>query len=167
MEALRALPLFERFHAQVLREYPALQGRRLLSEVIRRLLSAQVFDVIDQTRRALAEQGIESEADVRQASAIVAFTPELATQVQQIKRWLFANLYRHPQVVSKTDEAKRIVRELFTAYQAGPDLLPAAYASQPDLPRAIADYIAGMTDRFATREHVKLFQRNHLLSQTS
>jgi dGTPase len=156
LEALRALPLFERFHSQVLQEYPSLQGRRLLSEIIRRLLSAQVFDVIDQTRRSLAEQRIEREEDVRQASAIVAFTPELAAQVQQIKRWLFANLYRHAQVVGKTDEAKRIVRELFTAYQTQPDLLPAAYASQSDLPRAITDYIAGMTDRFAEQLWRKL-----------
>ncbi len=160
IDVLRELALFERFHAQVQREYPQLQGRRLLSEVIRRLLSAQVFDVIDATRRSLTQQRIETEADVRQCSALVSFSPEMAGQVLRVKRWLFANLYRHPQVTAKTDEAKKIVRDLFTAYQNQPQLLPTAYATQTDLTRAIADYIAGMTDRFAAREHVKLFARD-------
>jgi dGTPase len=159
MDALRELTLFERFHAQVCHEYPALQGRRLLSEIIRRLISAQVFDVIDTTRRALLAHGIESEADVRQTGPLVSFSAELAQQVQQVKRWLFANLYRHARVTEKTDEARQIVRDLFATYQNQPQLLPRAYAEQADLPRAIADYIAGMTDRFALREHVKLIAR--------
>jgi dGTPase len=162
IEALRELALFERFHAQVLREYPELQGRRLLSEIIRRLLSAQVFDVIDQTRRALDAHGIQSEADVRQAEPIVGFTPKMAAQVQDIKRWLFRHLYRHAQVTAKMDEAAAKVRELFQAYLGEPSLMPAAYAQQTQLPRAIADYIAGMTDRFASHEYVKLRERNRI-----
>ncbi|MFM7332357.1 MAG: deoxyguanosinetriphosphate triphosphohydrolase, partial [Brachymonas sp.] len=70
-------------------------------------------------------------------------------QVSEIKRWLFAHLYRHDQVTAKMDEAQGMVRDLFAAYLREPARLPAAYASQSDLPRAIADYIAGMTDRFA------------------
>jgi dGTPase len=149
IEALRVLPLFERFHAQVLKEYPTLQGRRLLSEIIRRLLSAQVFDVIDQTRKRIAQHGIAREADVRQAPPLVSFSPELAQEVQQIKSWLFKHLYRHGQVIAKMDEAQDMVRELFASYLAHPKRLPDAYACQSNLPRAIADYIAGMTDRFA------------------
>jgi dGTPase len=160
IDALRELTLFERFHAQVLREYPDLQGRRLLSEIIRRLLSAQVFDVIDQTRRALDAHGIQSEADVRQANPIVGFTPEMTAQVQDIKRWLFRHLYRHDKVTTKMDEAAAKVRALFQAYLREPSLMPAAYAQQAPLPRAIADYIAGMTDRFASHEYVKLRERN-------
>jgi dGTPase len=162
MEALRELQLFERFHAQVLREYADLRGRRLLSEVIRRLLSAQVFDVIDQTRRALNLHGIQSEADVRQAVPIVGFTPEMAAQVQDIKRWLFRHLYRHNQVTAKMDDAGARVRALFQTYLSEPSLMPAAYAQHPQLPRAIADYIAGMTDRFASREYVKLCAKNRI-----
>ncbi len=165
MEALRELLMFERFHAQVRSEYPTLHSRRFLSEIIRRLLSAQVFDVIDATRRSLQTNRIETEADVRLAPAVVHFSPEVATQVQHIKRWLFANLYRHDQVASKADEARQVVRELFIAYQAEPERLPEAYAKQAHLPRAIADYIAGMTDRFALREHVKLFDGNQKLSR--
>jgi dGTPase len=149
LEALRELALFERFHSQVRGEYPALQGRRLLSEIIRRLLSAQVFDVIDQTRMRIAQQAIANEQDVRQAPALVSFTPELAKEVQQIKSWLFKHLYRHSQVIAKMNEAQGMVRDLFSAYLQNPKLMPAAYAKQTDLPRAISDYIAGMTDRFA------------------
>ena len=149
MDALRALALFERFHAQVAHEYPALQGRRRLSEIIRRLLSAQVFDVIDQTRSRIAAHGIQTETDVRHAPPLVAFSPELAGQVQQVKSWLFKHLYRHTQVIAKMDEAQGMVRDLFASYLREPCRLPEAYAQQSDLPRAIADYIAGMTDRFA------------------
>ena len=156
LEALRELALFERFHAQVAHEYPALQGRRRLSEIIRRLLSAQVFDVIDQTRRRVAAHGIQTETDVRQAPPLVSFSPELASEVQYIKSWLFKHLYRHVQVIAKMDEAQSRVRDLFVAYLKNPSLMPAAYALQTDLPRAIADYIAGMTDRFAELSWRKL-----------
>ncbi len=149
LEALRELALFEKFHAQVTSEYPALQGRRLLSEIIRRLLSAQVFDVIDQTRKRVAEHGIQAEADVRRAPPLVSFSPRLAIEVQQVKSWLFKHLYRHSQVTTKMDEAQTRVRDLFAGYLKNPNRMPAAYAQQHDLPRAIADYIAGMTDRFA------------------
>ncbi len=149
LEALRELALFEKFYAKVRSEYAELQGRRLLSEIIRRLLSAQVFDVIDHTRKQLTLQAIVTEEDVRRAPALVNFSSEMASQVQAIKRWLFKHLYRHPQVTSKMDEAQGKVRELFASYLREPSRLPEAYASQGDLPRAIADYIAGMTDRFA------------------
>ena len=156
LEALRELALFERFYSSVQCEYPSVQGRRLLSEIIRRLLSAQVFDVIDQTRKRLAEQSIQTEEDVRQAPPLVGFSPELAKEVQQIKSWLFKHLYRHAQVIGKMDEAQSMVRELFAAYLQRPALMPAAYAQQTDLPRAVADYIAGMTDRFAEQSWRKL-----------
>jgi dGTPase len=148
-EALRELVLFERFHAAVRTEYPELQGRRLLHEIIRRLLSAQVFDVIDQTRREIARLGIEIETDVRLAGPLVGFSDQMSVQVQQIKRWLFAHLYRHAQVTAKMDEAQSMVRDLFQRYLEAAEHLPEAYAQQSDRPRAIADYIAGMTDRFA------------------
>jgi dGTPase len=159
LEALRELALFEKFYAKVRSEYPELQGRRLLSEIIRRLLSAQVFDVIDHTRSQLAAHTITSEEDVRQAPPLVNFSDEMASKVQAIKRWLFKHLYRHTQVTTQMDKAQQRVRELFAAYLREPSHMPAAYAQQANLPRAIADYIAGMTDRFALREHVKLFER--------
>jgi dGTPase len=155
--ALRELALFERFESQVLHDYTSLQGRRLLHETIRRLLSAQVFDLIEQTRQRLREQGIQTEEDVRSAPALVDFSPTLKAEMAQVKSWLFKHLYRHPQVSTKMDEAQVIVRDLFAAYLSQPSRMPAAYAQRADQPRAIADYIAGMTDRFAYREHLKSF----------
>ncbi len=149
MDALRELPLFERLHDTVLREHPQLQGRRLLSEVIRRLLSSQVFDLIDHTRRQLDLHHIATERDVRLAPPLVGLSSEMSAQARDVKRWLFAHLYRHTQVTSKMHEAQAVVRDLFAAYLREPSRLPLTYASQPDLPRAISDYIAGMTDRFA------------------
>ena len=108
-----------------------------------------MFDVIDQTRQQIAQHRIETESDVRQAAPLVKFSEETATQVLQIKRWLFKHLYRHLEVTSKMDEAQTMVRDLFASYLREPARLPESYAAQSDLPRAIADYIAGMTDRFA------------------
>jgi dGTPase len=155
-EQLRELRLFERYHQAVKAEHPHLQGRRLLSEIIRRLLSAQVFDMIDETRKRLSAHRIHTEQDVRLAPPLVGFSPAMASEMQQVKSWLFKQLYRHIEVTTKTDEAQRIIRTLFSAYLKQPSLLPPDYAQAPDLPRSIADYIAGMTDRFAYREHVKL-----------
>jgi dGTPase len=73
-----------------------------------------------------------------------------------LKRFLFRELYRHPQVVEMTARGRRIVAELFAAYRAAPHEMPADFAGAPDRPRAVADYIAGMTDRFAVREHRRL-----------
>ena len=77
-----------------------------------------------------------------------------------LKRFLFRALYRHPQVMDSTERARSVVRELFDAYLAAPHELPPEFAAQADLPRAVADYIAGMTDRFALREHHRLTGRH-------
>jgi dGTPase len=83
-------------------------------------------------------------------------------QSVQLKRFLYAQLYRHPQVMQMTGQAQTVVRELFFAYMAQPSAMPAHYAGQDDLARAVADYIAGMTDRFAAREHERLTGRRLL-----
>jgi dGTPase len=83
-------------------------------------------------------------------------------QSAALKRFLHHNLYRHPQVVATTGQAKQVVRELFAAYHAEPAQMPADFAARPDTARAVADYIAGMTDRFAGREHERLTGRKLL-----
>lgn len=75
---------------------------------------------------------------------------------QTLKTFLLRNLYRHPQVMQTTDWARQVVRELFEAYVAHPQEMPRAFAQRHNLPRAVADYVSGMTDRFATREHARL-----------
>lgn len=80
-------------------------------------------------------------------------------QSAELKRFLFANLYRHPQVVQTTGRAQEVVRQLFDIYLARPREMPPSFADRVDVPRAVADYIAGMTDRFATGEHQRLTGR--------
>ncbi len=155
-EQLELVTLFEGYLREVVRAHPTLAGRRLAYEVIRLMLSAQVHDVIDTTGQALRDEAPRDADAVRATSPLVRFSLEMRRGSTELKRFLFQNLYRHPQVVETTGLAKQVVRELFAAYLACPTDMPAAYAAQDDLPRAIADYIAGMTDRFAGREHERL-----------
>jgi dGTPase len=131
----------------------------VLYETIRRMLSAQVYDVIDATRAAL-EALAPADADaVRRAPPVVAFSDAMQAQSEDLKRFLFRNLYRHPQVTQTTDQAQQVVRELFDAYLERSAEMPDSYGERDDRHRAVADYIAGMTDRFAMREHERLTGR--------
>ena len=152
---LQEVPLVERYRAQALGAHPGLGGRRLLFETIRLMLSDQVYDVIDQTRARLVASGVGDVEQVRQAEPLVAFSDDMRQSSAELKRFLFRNLYRHPQVVETAGKAQRIVRELFAAYLSQPSEWPAP--PQGVRPRAVADYIAGMTDRFAIREHERLY----------
>jgi dGTPase len=93
---------------------------------------------------------------VRQHAPLVAFSDTMRTQSTELKRFLFQNLYRHPVVTETTQQAKQVVRELFAAYMASPEEMQTAFANRADQVRSVADYIAGMTDRFAAREHQRL-----------
>ena len=166
LEQLRDVPLFDRYRAQAQNDYPHLaqsEGRRrLLSEAIRRMLSEQVYDVIDATRAALAEHAPADVDAVRRLPALVGFSQAMRAQSQVLKRFLFQSLYRHPQVMQTTDRARQVVRDLFAIYQADPRQMPpvqAGWALDGDdarRARTVADFIAGMTDRFAAREHERL-----------
>ena len=162
LSQLQALELVERYRHQTVSEYPALQGRRLLYETIRRMLSDQVYDVIDATRLAIAQHGVHSLEAVRAAPALVCFSAPMREQSHELKRFLFANLYRHPQVMQTTEQARDVVRDLFEAYVRSPHEMQADFARRADTHRAVADYIAGMTDRFAVREHGRLTGRQVL-----
>ena len=159
VEQLSDVALFERYRREALAEHPQLKGRRVLYETIRRMLSAQVYDVIDATRAALEALGPADADAVRQAAPVVAFSEAMQAQSEDLKRFLFRNLYRHPQVTQNTDQAQAVVRELFDAYLARSAEMPDGYAERDDRHRAVADYIAGMTDRFAMREHERLTGR--------
>jgi dGTPase len=159
---LRAVPLFDRYRAQAQAQYPQLAERRLLNEAIRRMLSDQVYDVIDTTREAMAAHAPASVDAVRRLPVLVGFSPAMREQSQALKHFLFEHLYRHPQVMQTTDGARQVVRELFGIYQSTPDEMPPAQAAQAreggaqHRARTVADFIAGMTDRFALREHERL-----------
>jgi dGTPase len=162
LEQLAEVPLFEDFRAAAVREFPGLQGRRVLYEAIRRMLSAQVYDVIEATQAALAAAAPATADDARRCAPIVAFSAGMARRSSALKAFLLHKLYRHPQVLATTGQAREVVRELFDAYLAQPAQMPADFAARPGLPRAVADYIAGMTDRFAAREHERLTGRRLL-----
>ena len=153
---LQEVSLFARYHAQTLVEYPQLQGRRVLYETIRRMLSDQVYDVIHTSRAALDTHAPASADEARQCPPLVQFSAAMFAESKALKSFLFRNLYRHPQVMVTSDWARGVVSELFAVYLAKPKEMPAAYAQRSDVPRAVADYLSGMTDRFATREHARL-----------
>jgi len=157
LEMLEEVELFNRFHQAAQQDYPGLQGRRLLFESIRRMLSAQVYDVIEATRARIAASGVSSPEQVRaNASPLVCFSDAMRAANRELASFLFAKLYRHPQVTETTSRAKQVVRELFDCYRADSNEMPADFAEAQQLERGIADYIAGMTDRFAIREHERL-----------
>jgi dGTPase len=164
MEQLLQVELFAHYHQQTLAEHPRLseKPRRVLYEAIRRMLSDQVYDVIDTTRQAVANAGVRTLAEARLAGPLVAFSPGMKARSGELKKFLFAQLYRHSQVMHTTGQAQQVVRELFAAYVSQPAQMPADFAANDDLHRSVADYIAGMTDRFALREHERLTGRKLL-----
>ncbi len=168
---LKDVPLFDDFRRQTLAEFPHLtdpdQGRRLLYETIRRMLSAQVYDVIAATSAALQAAAPQSTDAARHLPALVQFGEAMRDKSQVLKRFLLSQLYRHPQVMQTTGQAQQVVRELFAVYLAQPQEMGAGFLARsaavlPALDaataraRVVADYIAGMTDRFAGREHERL-----------
>ena len=165
LDALCELPLVRRCRDESLAQHPqlaALPGRRLLFDTIRRMLSAQVHDVIDTSTAALATT-LPADADAdsaRRWPRLLQFSAAMFADSTELKRFLFGALYRHPQVTRTTDVARTVVHELFAAYLAAPQEMPAEHAVQPDRHRAVADYVAGMTDRFASREHRRLTGRD-------
>ncbi len=177
LEQLEEVPLFASHRRETLKQHPGLsqpsQMRRQLYEVIRRMLSAMVYDVIETTRASLSKAEPDSLSAVRQLPPLVGFSQEMQQRSVTLKRFLFANLYRHPQVLQKSEQAKHIVCELFEAYALDPSEMQAGFTARLDAvrdqadnsqagARVVADYIAGMTDRFASREHERLTGRRLL-----
>ena len=157
IEQLQEVSLFSRFQREALAHHPSLAGRRLLFDTIRRMLSAQVYDVLDATRASLNNAQPSHVDDVRAAPVLVCFSEAMARESIELKQFLRVNLYRHPQVVSTTDRAKEVIRNLFAAYRANPEEW--AMEGETASLRKLSDYIAGMTDRFAMREHERLTGR--------
>lgn len=159
-ESLGVVPLFGGYHAQVLREFPHLKPRRVLYEATRRMLSDQVYDVIDATREGLARVQPADLDQVRSSGPLVAFSVTMQAASTALKRYLFTHLYRHPQVAETMDRARGVVRDLFSACVANPSSWAGAVlVGNEGIERAAADYIAGMTDRYALKMHERLTGR--------
>ncbi|WP_310741026.1 deoxyguanosinetriphosphate triphosphohydrolase [Ideonella aquatica] len=169
LEQAREVPLVDRHCCEALATHPGLAAmppRRLLAETIRRMLSAQVYDVIAASQAALdAAQPADAWA-ARRCRGLIGFSEAMRHDSAALKRFLFAALYRHPQVNDSTARARRIVADLFTAYMADPGLLPPEFRDPTDAARGVSDYIAGMTDRYARREHQRLTGQQLFLEGT-
>jgi dGTPase len=151
--------IWTRHVAEVRRAYPQIGGRRLIHETVRRMINSLAVDLIEETGRNIAAAGIRTLQDVRLAPPLAAFSLAMHEEHKALKHFLRVNLYQHYQVLRMTNKARRIIADLFGAFMEDPRLLPPQYQemARNDKPRAIADYIAGMTDRYAIREHRRLF----------
>ena len=156
---LDEIPLFARHAATVRQLFPVLPERRSISETIRRMINTLIVDLIAESARRVADVAPRGIDDVRNAGPLVAFSESVRREADGLKVFLRENLYRHYQVARMTNKARRIVRELFAAFWDDIRLLPTDYRERAEIDRAraIADYVAGMTDRYAIREHRRLF----------
>lgn len=159
MDQLATVAIFRRHMRAALKAFPKIEGRRLVHETVRRMIDTLVTDLIRQSAASIREHDPASVDDVRKAPPMIRFSDRIQREQAELKRFLHANLYRHYQVSRMSSKARRIITDLFQAFLAEPGLLPPEFQvrAEADTPRAIADYIAGMTDRYAIVEHRRLF----------
>jgi dGTPase len=164
LEDLRALPFLAGLLDEIEALHPGLEVHRATNELVRRVITRFVEDVITESQARLAALAPADADAIRRASApVVAFSPEIATADRQIKAFLYPNMYRHPRVGMIRAKAAQVVRDLFGRFSAVPETMPADWAAGCDTldearrARRIADYIAGMTDWYALDEHRRLF----------
>jgi dGTPase len=173
LEDLVQVELVREQHAAVCRAHSNLPERRVIHELVRRLINRQVTDLIETSAARISAAGLQDIADVRGWNGpLIGFSAEMARQHGELKRYLFQNLYRHFRVHRMGVKAKRIVTELFQALFDDPRLLPEehqVYArtreqalGEAGRARTVADYVAGMTDRYAIAEHARLFDADQL-----
>ncbi len=166
IEQLQQVDFFARLYRDVQQAFPGLTGRRAIYETLRRLITALADDLIVTSSALIADVAPRSLDEVRQAPPLIRFSDPIRKDATELKRFLRENLYRHYQVNRMRVKASRIVRELFESFMAEPVLLPPDYHDKDGdagrQARKIADYIAGMTDRYAIREHRRLFSLDEL-----
>ena len=159
IEQLQSVDLFATQLDIVKTKYPKLEQKRLIHETIRRMINVLVVDLCTQSTLNITEANPQSIQDIRQAPYLVSFSADIAAKNLALKQFLRKNLYQHYKVNRMSAKAERIIRELFAVFFADIGLMPHEFQqhAKADKARAVADYIAGMTDRFAIREHRRLF----------
>jgi dGTPase len=173
VEQLESIDFFARHKREAEAAFPGIGGRRVINETVRRMINALIIDLIDTSRERIRATGVQSVDEVRIAGPLIAFSDGMRAEALLLKRFLRTNLYQHYQVNRMTSKARRIVTELFEIFMSEPVLLPPAYQiAQAEgveadkhrelQARSVADYIAGMTDRYAMREHRRLFTIDEL-----
>jgi dGTPase len=161
---LAEVDLYARHRAEVETVFPGITGRRAINETVRRMINALIVDLIETSAARIRELVPQTLNDVRNAPPLVTFSDAMRRDAVALKQFLRTNLYQHYLVNRMTSKARRIVTELFDAFMREPMLLPPDYQLMGATPdnmssqaRNVADYIAGMTDRYAMREHRRLF----------
>ena len=159
---LKDVGLFARFWKEVHQALPDITERRAIHETIRRMIGALICDLTQTSMARIRDADPRSVDDVRDAEPLIAFSDAMASESGVLKQFLFEHLYRHHQVNRMTSKARRIVRKLFSIFMEEPQLLAPEYRSasgdEYEQARKIADYIAGMTDRYAMRQYRLLFE---------
>jgi dGTPase len=159
VEQLEQVDVFAR-HCRAAREqYPGVVGRKLIHETVRRMINALALDLIATTQENIGKAGVATLDDVHRAGRLVTFSEQMRHEQHQLQQFLRENLYWHYLVLREMAKAKRVIAELFGAFMSDVRLLPPQHQARAreDKPRAVADYIAGMTDRYAMKEHQRLF----------
>lgn len=159
IEQLSQVELFAENLVLVKSKYPALEQRRLIQETVRRMINVLVVDLCQTSANKIEALKVNSIEDIRNAKYLIGFSEAMAQKNKALKQFLRQNLYHHYKVNRMSAKAERIVTALFEAFYEDSDLMPTEYQllAQQDKARAVADYIAGMTDRYAIREHRRLF----------
>ena len=166
-EQLLSVPLLEQLHRDAVAAFPSLTGRRLLYALLRGLIAHLVEDTVRATEAAIDRQAPADVEDVRRAPAMVGLGSATEASFITLQQLLRDKLYRHPRVWETTRTAQQVVRELFAVYLDRPQELPPDYRERSPRESAVVDYIAGMTDRFALREHVRVLGPGPLTAKLS
>ena len=167
IQQLQQIGLFDQHYFDVNARFPDLSDKRKAQETIRRIINQLVCDLIDNTVKNIEHNNIKEIQDVRSAkTSIVAFSTDIKKQMAELKSFLHANLYQHKQVNKMSANAKKVISNLFTNFYSNPALLPDEHRSKAlarkklggndEFARVIADYIAGMTDRYAQIEYGRI-----------
>ena len=161
---LADVPLAGPIFAQVERDYPGIDRSRNIHEAVRRLIGEMVSDLLSESRRRIDAAGVGSADDVRGLDhPLIRFSEEMTKQEAEVKAFLFENMYRHYKLNRMTSKARRVVRDLFGLFNEEPECLPTEWRHKRDAcdeetaGQVVADYVAGMTDRYALNEHQRLF----------
>ncbi len=164
IDDLRDLPLVGAMFESVARRYPDIEHPRLIHECVRRLIDHMVSDLLAETRARLESTKVENAEAVRRLGRpVAAFSDEMVTTDRTLKKFLFERMYRHDKVEKMAEQARIVVSDLFALFLAEPDKLPELWRGRAQgseskaTARLVADYIAGMTDRFALDEHGRYF----------
>jgi dGTPase len=164
LDQLSAVTVFARHLQEVKQRYAQLDGRRAIHETVRRMINTLITDLVAQSGKNIAQANPRSIDDVRTAPMLIGFSDSIRAEQRELKQFLRTHMYQHYRVNRMSSKARQIIKALFEAFMLDPKLLPPQYQdkARQDQARTIADYIAGMTDRYAIKEYRNLFSVEEL-----